>query len=64
MAESGPIAAVAHVHTLCDEKVLVITAQGQALMLKVDDIAARSRSAGGVRVIELAPGDKVVSVTV
>ena len=64
MAESGPIAAVAHVHTQCDEKVLIVTAQGQALMLKVDDVAARSRSAGGVRVMERAPGDTVVSATV
>lgn len=63
-SESGPIAGVAHVHTECDEKVLLVTAHGQALMVKVDDIPMRSRAAGGVRLINLAPGDRVVSVTV
>jgi len=62
--ESGPIAAVAHVNTGAGQKVLITTAKGQALMTRVDDISARSRTAGGVKVMSVEDGDKVVAVSV
>ncbi|HCU37819.1 MAG TPA: hypothetical protein DGT21_21000, partial [Armatimonadetes bacterium] len=46
------------------ERVLVATAQGQAILTPVDDIPMRSRTAGGVKVIGLADGDSVVAAGV
>ena len=64
--DSGPVVAVLRVPLEADppERVLVLTAQGQAILTPVDDIATRSRTAGGVRIITLAEGDAVVGVTV
>lgn len=62
--DSGPVAAIEHVKTGKGQKVLVITAGGMALMTAVDDISTRSRTAGGVKVINVADDDAVVAVLV
>ena len=43
---------------------LVTTARGQAILTPVDDISERSRTAGGVKIIDVAEGDAVVSVII
>ncbi len=65
-ADSGPVAATEHVVTGEGERerVLITTAQGQAILTPVDDISERSRTAGGVKVIDVAEGDEVVSVII
>ena len=62
--DSGTIAAIEHVKPGKGQRVLVVTAQGMALMTNVDDISTRSRQAGGVKVINVAEGDEVVAVLV
>jgi DNA gyrase subunit A len=62
--DSGPIAAIEHVKTGAGAKVLVFTAKGMALMTSVDDISTRSRQAGGVKIMNVEDGDKVVAVLV
>ena len=62
--ESGPVAGTAHVHTGKGQKVLIVTANGMALMTEVDGISARSRTAGGVKIMNVEDGDAVVSVLV
>lgn len=62
--DSGPVVAVVHVKTEQDEKVLIYTAQGKAIMTPVDDISERSRTAGGVKLVNLAEGDTVVDAAV
>ncbi len=64
--DSGPVVAILRVPlgAYPRERVLVLTAQGQAILTPVDDIPKRSRTAGGVKIISLAPGDEVVGVTV
>ncbi len=62
--DSGPVVAVLRVPLGIGERILVLTAQGQAILTPVDDIATRSRTAGGVKIISLACGDAVVGVTV
>ena len=64
LPEGAVIADVAHVQTEVDEKALIVTARGMAIKIRVDDVAKRSRTGGGVRLIDVAEGDKVVSVTV
>jgi len=63
-ADSGPVAATEHVVTGEAERVLITTAQGQAILTPVDDISERSRTAGGVKLIDVAEGDEVVSVII
>lgn len=62
--DSGPVAAVEHVKTGLDERVMIYSAGGRAILTPVDDISTRSRTAGGVKLINLAEGDEVVGVTV
>ncbi len=62
--DSGAVAATAHVVIGEGERVLVTTAQGQAILTPVDDISERSRTAGGVKIIDVAEGDEVVSVII
>ncbi|MEI6501876.1 MAG: DNA gyrase C-terminal beta-propeller domain-containing protein [Armatimonadota bacterium] len=62
--DSGPVAAIEHVKTGKGQRVLVITAGGQALMTSVDEISTRSRSAGGVKVMNVADDDAVVAVLI
>ncbi len=62
--DSGAVAAIEHVKTGAGEKVLVVTANGMALMTSVDDITVRSRQAGGVRLMNVEDGDEVVGVLV
>ena len=63
-ADSGSVAATEHVVTGKGERVLVTTAQGQAILTPVDDISERSRTAGGVKIIDVAEGEAVVSVII
>ena len=62
--ESGPVAATEHVVLGQGERVLITTAQGQSIMTPVDDISTRSRTAGGVKLIDVADGDRVISVII
>ncbi len=64
VGEGDAVAAAEHVKTGKGQRVLLITAQGMALMTNVDDISVRSRTAGGVKVINVAEGDEVVAVLV
>ncbi|MCD6360739.1 MAG: hypothetical protein J7M38_07720 [Armatimonadetes bacterium] len=60
--DSGDVAAIEHVKTGLGERVIIFTAKGRALLTPVDDISVRSRTAGGVKLINVEPGDKVVGV--
>jgi DNA gyrase subunit A len=62
--DTGNVAVVLRVETGKSERVLVYTAQGRAILTPVDDISVRSRSAGGVKLISLAEGDKVVAAAI
>jgi len=62
--ESGPVADAVGVTTGTGQSVLLVTAQGMALRVNVDDIAPRSRTAGGVKLMTVAEGDKIVNVSV
>jgi len=62
--DSGTVVACEHVKTEAGQKVLVTTANGQCLMTTVDDISVRSRSAGGVKLMNVADGDEVSAVLV
>ena len=44
------------------ERVIIYTAGGMAILTPVDDIAVRSRTAGGVKLISVDEGDAVVGV--
>ncbi|NLO04830.1 MAG: hypothetical protein GX131_03255 [candidate division WS1 bacterium] len=57
--DTGTVEAVVRVETGKGERVLIYTAQGKAILTPVDDISERSRSAGGVKLINLAEGDEV-----
>ena len=41
---------------------MLATSTGQSIRVPVEQISFRSRSAGGVRVFDTAPGEEVVSV--
>ena len=60
--DSGPVAAVEHVKAGMGERVIICTAKGVAILTPVDDIPSRSRSAGGVKLIDVADDDAVVAV--
>jgi len=60
--DSGPVAAIEHVKTGLGERVIIYTANGRAILTPVDDISVRSRTAGGVKLMNVEPGDKVVGV--
>lgn len=62
--DSGPVAAVLRVPLEEGERILVVSEHGQAIMTPVDDISMRSRTAGGVKIIDLADGDAVAGVAV
>ena len=62
--DSGPVAAAVGVATGAGQSVLLVTAQGMALRVNVDDITPRSRTAGGVKLMTVAEGDKIVNVSV
>jgi DNA gyrase subunit A len=62
--ETGPVVSAEHVQTGRGQRVLVVTAQGMALMTSVDDLQTRKRTSGGVRLMAVAEDDKVVSVLV
>jgi len=64
MEGQDAIAAVAHVQTGQGQRVLVVTANGMALMTEVDAISTRSRTAGGVKVMDVQDGDSIVAVVV
>ncbi len=58
--DSGPVVEILRVETDEGERVLIYSAEGKAILTPVDDISERSRSAGGVKLMNLAEGDKVV----
>lgn len=64
MDDGDALAAVEHVRTGEGQRVLIVTAQGMALMTEVDNVATRSRTAGGVKLIDVQEGDAVVGVVV
>jgi len=45
-----------------DDQIMLVTSTGKAIRCPVADISFRSRSAGGVKVLDVAPGETVVSV--
>lgn len=62
--DSGPVVATVGVNAGMGQSVLLMTAQGMALRIKVDDITPRSRTAGGVKLMTLAEGDSIADVSV
>ena len=64
LAVGEQIAAVEHVLTESTEDIIVVTAKGMALRVKIAAIPTRSRTAGGVKLIDVAEGDRVVDVKV
>jgi DNA gyrase subunit A len=56
----GPLVACFPVEN--GDQVMLATSRGQSIRVPVDGISFRSRSAGGVRVLDAAPGEEVVSV--
>ena len=56
----GPL--VASFPVARDDQVLLATSTGQSIRVPVDGICFRSRSAGGVRVLNAAEGEEVVTV--
>ena len=62
--DSGPIACIEHVKTGKGQRVLVVTRMGMALMTNVDEISVRSRTAGGVKIMNVEEGDAVANVLV
>jgi DNA gyrase subunit A len=59
-ARNGRVVAVPSVHD--EDELMVITAQGMILRLRVKDFAVHGRATQGVRLIELGEGDHVVAV--
>ena len=45
-----------------DDQIMLVTSTGQSIRCPVDGISFRSRGAGGVKVFNTAPGERVVSV--
>ena len=64
LQEGDAIACIEHVKTEKKQRVLIVTAQGQCLMTTVDDIPVRSRTSGGVKLMNVADDDEVVNVLV
>jgi DNA gyrase subunit A len=56
----GPLVALFPVEI--DAQIMLATDAGQSIRVPVGDISFRSRSAGGVRVFNTGPGERVVSV--
>ncbi|WP_375552138.1 DNA gyrase subunit A [Rhodophyticola porphyridii] len=56
----GPL--VASFPVEMDDQIMLATSTGQSIRVPVDGISFRSRSAGGVKVFNTAPGEEVVSV--
>ncbi|RMD95623.1 MAG: DNA gyrase subunit A [Alphaproteobacteria bacterium] len=44
------------------DQIMLVTSAGQSIRVPVADISFRSRAAGGVKVLDTAPGEEVVSV--
>ncbi|MGH9319621.1 MAG: DNA gyrase subunit A [Vicinamibacteria bacterium] len=57
---NGRVVAVPFVHD--EDELMVITAQGMIMRLRVKDFAVHGRATQGVRLIELGEGDHVVAV--
>ncbi|WP_090847608.1 DNA gyrase subunit A [Paracoccus alkenifer] len=56
----GPL--VASFPVTLDDQIMLATSTGQSIRVPVDGISFRSRSAGGVRVLNTAEGEEVVTV--
>jgi DNA gyrase subunit A len=61
--ESGPVIAAVGVKTGVGQSILLLTAKGMGLRVNVDDITPRSRTAGGVKLMTLEEGDKIMAVS-
>jgi DNA gyrase subunit A len=59
-ARNGAVVGVAQV--LGDDEVMFITNAGQTLRCRVDTISTMGRAVQGVRLMDLSPGEKVVSI--
>jgi Type IIA topoisomerase (DNA gyrase/topo II, topoisomerase IV), A subunit len=46
-----------------DDKVILVTANGKGIRLRVADLRITGRIAQGVKLIDLAPGDTVAAIT-
>lgn len=62
--ETGPVVSAVGVTTGAGQSVLLLTEQGMALRINVDDLTPRGRTAGGVRLMTVAEGDAVANVSV
>ena len=60
VAKNGPVVGIMQVYE--DDEFILITSGGQVIRSKVKDIAVHGRGTQGVRVINLASGDRVVGV--
>lgn len=56
----GPLVACFPVEL--DDQIMLVTSTGQSIRCPIDGISFRSRAAGGVKVFNTAPGERVVSV--
>jgi DNA gyrase subunit A len=56
----GPLVTLMPVEA--DDQIMLATDAGQSIRVPVADVSFRSRSAGGVRVFQTGPGERVVSV--
>jgi DNA gyrase subunit A len=59
-ARNGPVVGVAQV--MDDDEVMFITDAGQTLRCRVRTISTMGRAVQGVRLMDLAPGEKIVSM--
>jgi DNA gyrase subunit A len=57
---NGKVVGVAYVQE--GDELLVITQQGMILRMQTNDVRAIGRATQGVKIIDLEPGDKVVSI--
>jgi DNA gyrase subunit A len=60
--KNGPVASFGEVNDTND--IVVSTANGMMIRVPADSIRACGRNAQGVRVIDLAEGDRVIAVTI
>ncbi|MDE0696116.1 MAG: hypothetical protein OXH76_09830, partial [Boseongicola sp.] len=53
---------VASFHVDMYDQIMLATSKGQSIRVPIEDISFRSRTAGGVKVLNASEGEKVVSV--
>ena len=55
-------AAVGALQVSEDQGIMIMTAEGKAIRLPIKDVRAIGRATQGVRLIEIAPSDRVVAI--